>query len=163
MPPWWLILLGVSLAFGTLAWLSRRTRVAALPLNIAAIFLALAGYEFYLDYPYMTHATPSDQEKIVSSVGKFMLDDDLLGYAPIKISRLTVRRYYRGKLTYQVVYTIGKNGLRVTPPHRQGDLRGCIIFFGDSFTFGNGLNDDETYPYRIGHVLGDGYATYNFA
>ena len=163
MPPWWLILLGVSLAFGMLAWVSRRTRMAALPLNIAAVFLALAGYEFYLDYPYMTYTAPGDQVKIVASVDKFMLDDKLLGYAPKKDSRVTVRRYYRGKLSYKAVYTIAKNGLRVAPPHRKGDLRGCIIFFGDSFTFGNGLNDDQTYPYRIGHMLGDDYATYNFA
>jgi hypothetical protein len=163
MPPWWLILLGVSLAFGMLAWVSRRTRMAALPLNVAAVFLALAGCEFYLDYPYMTYSTPGDQVKTVASVDRFMLDDNLLGYAPKKDSRVTVRTYYSGKLAYQAVYTITKNGLRVTPPHRQGALRGCIIFFGDSFTFGNGLNDDKTYPYRIGNMLGAGYATYNFA
>jgi hypothetical protein len=163
MPPWWLILLGVSLAFGMLAWVSRSTRMAALPLNIAAVFLALAGYELYLDYPYMTHTAPGTEIKTEASVDRFMLDDHLLGYAPKKDSRVTVRKYRRGKLSYQAIYTIGKNGLRVTPPHHQGDLRGCIIFFGDSFTFGDGLYDKETYPYRIGRALGDDYATYNFA
>ena len=160
MPPWWLILLGASLAFGWLAWATRRTRAAAPLLNLGTALFALTCFEFYLDLPYFTKAA---NERIETSVKRFMLDDDLLGYAPKKNSQVRARNFRGDVLVYDAVYTIGENGLRITPPHQQGDLAGCIVFFGDSFTFGDGVNDEETYPYQVGRRLGVGYATYNFA
>jgi hypothetical protein len=52
-----------------------------------------------------------------------------------------------GKTIYDVKYSIGEDGFRITPG---GDSRyQRINFFGDSFTFGVGLNDNETLPYFI--------------
>jgi hypothetical protein len=38
-----------------------------------------------------------------------------------------------------------------------------VVFFGDSYTFGEGVNDDETFPYQVGLKTGGHYAIYNFA
>jgi hypothetical protein len=38
----------------------------------------------------------------------------------------------------------------------------CVLFFGDSFTFGEGVNDDEALPYLVGQQSGGQYHTYNF-
>jgi lysophospholipase L1-like esterase len=54
---------------------------------------------------------------------------------------------------YDVTYTIDADGRRVTPspPHP----RARIVFVGDSFTFGHGVEDDETFPARLGAAWPD--------
>jgi hypothetical protein len=37
-----------------------------------------------------------------------------------------------------------------------------VLFFGCSFTFGYGLNDEESYPYRVAVKTGGRFAVYNF-
>lgn len=50
-------------------------------------------------------------------------------------------------LIYRVKITTDSAGRRYTPiaPTSKSN----IIFFGDSFTFGNGVNDNETFPYYL--------------
>ena len=59
-------------------------------------------------------------------------------------------------------YTIGPNGLRVSPPYEEVADVPCALFFGGSFTFGTGVEDDEALPYVAG-ILSEGkYRVYNF-
>lgn len=51
-----------------------------------------------------------------------------------------------GAVLYDVVYTIGDDGFRLSELKHPGSR---INFFGCSFTFGEGLNDDETLPYAV--------------
>lgn len=49
---------------------------------------------------------------------------------------------------YNVIYTIDNLGNRQTPYKGRYNLnRKTVVFLGDSLTFGEGLNDDETLPY----------------
>ena len=83
--------------------------------------------------------------------GSLMRSDDVLGYAPKAGAVVTDRRRRDGELMWDVVYTIDDHGLRVTPKpdNPQNPIR-CILFFGDSFTFGTGVSDEESMPYRVG-------------
>lgn len=45
-------------------------------------------------------------------------------------------------------YDIDADGLRVGPPPR-ATPDGCVLFFGCSFTFGEGVDDDQTFAYRV--------------
>lgn len=63
-----------------------------------------------------------------------------------------------GSIVYQATYTIGSDGFRQTPIHGW-DLRSAdttapakprVNFLGDSFTFGEGLNDNQTMAYFYG-------------
>jgi hypothetical protein len=51
----------------------------------------------------------------------------------------------RGDLVYQATYTIGSDGFRSTPQAPSASNRQAF-FLGDSATFGEGLNDDQTLP-----------------
>lgn len=56
-----------------------------------------------------------------------------------------------GRIVFDVHYTLDENGLRVTGGPGGA---GTVLFFGCSFTYGFGVNDDETYPsafYRALH------------
>ena len=51
--------------------------------------------------------------------------------------------------------SVDKRGLRVEPPLAPSHGDRCVLFFGCSYTFGEGVNDTETLPYRTG-VLAEG-------
>lgn len=55
------------------------------------------------------------------------------------------------ELIYNVISTIGEDGFRTTPSAKKGLSR--INFFGCSFTYGYGLNDDETFPYYVAQKI----------
>lgn len=50
---------------------------------------------------------------------------------------------------YDVLYTINEQGYRETPGIDAADGASSIVFFGGSFAFGEGLNDDQTLPYFV--------------
>ncbi len=106
------------------------------------------------------HHAPSFIPGTKTSLAKTVRRDDLLGYAPTKNQSATVRKVVKDQLIYVVRESIDENGLRVTPPH-QGATR-SIVFFGGSYTFGQGVNDHETMPYVTGQRLRGGFQTYNF-
>jgi hypothetical protein len=93
------------------------------------------------------------------------VSDDVLGYVAPKGVALTEAKYYRGKKLYDVVYTMDANGLRISSPPQYGAKgnRGCVMFFGDAYTFGWGLNDQETLPYRVAVRSGEKYRVFNLA
>jgi hypothetical protein len=88
-----------------------------------------------------------------------MVEDDLLGYGPVKDTVVRAQLKQGTRTVYDVAYTLGVNGLRVS---RRQPIPGesCLLFFGDSFTFGVGVDDHETSP----SVVADrsGYPVYNF-
>ena len=57
-----------------------------------------------------------------------------------------------GDVLYDTVFTIGPDGFRVTPKY--GDKQAHRInFLGDSFTFGEGVADNETMAYYAGDLV----------
>jgi len=61
-----------------------------------------------------------------------------------------------GAVVYTAEYTIGEDGFRVTPQYGWSPLnsdvnnQSRINFLGDSFTFGEGVNDNQTMEYYFG-------------
>ncbi len=57
-----------------------------------------------------------------------------------------------GDVLYDTVFTIGPDGFRVTPKY--GDKQDHRInFLGDSFTFGEGVADNQTMAYYVGDLV----------
>jgi len=86
--------------------------------------------------------------------------DDILGFAPKKNTSVSCRKYLDRRLLYDISYTINKDGLRAAPLCRGIGCKNSILFFGCSFTYGEGVNDDETTPFLVGKVSGS--KVYNF-
>ena len=117
--------------------------------HIAVALVALAGVEAYCSL---------HQNRPVVYSSEFYVLDDAQGAVPIKNAQV-----HATHKTFNVTYTIDSNGLRVAPPAQQDAHAGCILFFGDSFTFGDGLEDKETLPYQVALQSGGRYRTLNFA
>ena len=93
---------------------------------------------------------------------KMSAPDEKLGYHMVKNLReiLAIKVMDKNKLVYLATYHLNKDGWRVTPEAPKA--KKAIACFGDSFTFGLGLNDEESYPYKLGKTLGSNYKVLNF-
>ena len=78
--------------------------------------------------------------------------EPVLGWGPRHEGRFHAEKIdpETGRIVYNVVYTIDSNLLRET---QSCATCGTIAFFGDSFTFGEGLNDPDTLPQAFADSL----------
>lgn len=67
---------------------------------------------------------------------------------------------YPGEVVFEAKYCFDEYGRRATVHTSEQSTR-TAIFFGDSMTFGEGLNDDETFPYYFEKFNKD-YCSYNY-
>lgn len=75
-----------------------------------------------------------------------------VGFGPNKAGRYVTKLIAPdGQMIYDVVNTIGDDLLRVTDAAK-GD--GAIAFFGDSFTFGTGVKDEDTITQAFADLTG---------
>ncbi len=81
----------------------------------------------------------------------FQADPDL-GYAPAAGVRVRASRRHEGETIYDVRYSIDEHGLRVTPGSRREGR--AVLFFGGSFTFGEGVDDEDALPARFASWMG---------
>lgn len=89
-------------------------------------------------------------------------EDPQLGYRPkanvtVHIKKIT----QNNEVIYRTTYSFDKYHRRVTPQSERTREK-FLIFVGDSNTFGEGLNNNETLPYEVAQLLPD-YRVYNYA
>jgi hypothetical protein len=169
VPFLWISLL-FFLAFGWIAITQVRDSIKLISINLAGISLILGICETYLFLAKMddttVHYRRIGQQNIPAdeNASRLAVDHDIFGYAPQKNTKWMAEKYYKDKLVYAAKYTIDAQGLRAIPDTSDGDVGNeCIFFFGGSFSFGEGLNDNEALPYLVWLRSGGKYQVYNFA
>ena len=86
--------------------------------------------------------------------------DPQLGYAPVANAKVHSHMVRDGAEVYNVTYTLNDKGWRITPEAPEADT--AILLFGCSFTFGEGLEDEQTLAWKLGEMLGPRYKVYNY-
>jgi hypothetical protein len=129
-------------------------------MKLLLFYVSLIPLTFGIYETYLWMVKP--ELSVNYSKGGGFKTDDILGYAPLKNSSASHSKYYKNEVIFDVVYTIDSNGLRISPPYNSKNNTGCILFFGGSFTFGEGVNDEETMPYITGIKTHGKYRVYNF-
>jgi hypothetical protein len=132
-----------------------RSWLKAVWLNLGLAILTLGGFEMYVGL--------QDSRTQLSYDPEYHVAHPILRYAAQKDHVGTSTRHDQGQVTFDVQYTIDANGLRVSPPATAEESGDCILFFGGSFTFGEGVQDEETMPYQVGLKTQDQYQVYNSA
>jgi len=88
--------------------------------------------------------------------------DEVLGSRPASNVEKRVAKSVDGQLIYGVVYRTDAYGRRITPQDVGADKADRFIaFFGCSYTFGEGLAEDETLPYHVASLAPD-WRVYNY-
>lgn len=94
--------------------------------------------------------------------GTYFVKDADLGFRLRPGNVATSSLAHDGRIIYDVTYTINGDGWRATPHPEPATARESFVaVFGDSFAFGEGVNDDETLPARLA-ALAPGHRVYNF-
>lgn len=145
----WLLLCIIFLLF------SRNTIAKNILFNLSVLIIALGASEVY------AYITFSNNPIIQGSYTQdYFTSNDILGYGPVKGKRVNAKKVYDKKIIYDVTYTIDKSGLRISPLFRSRFEHECILFFGGSYTFGEGVNDHEAMPYVVGKL--SNFKVFNF-
>jgi hypothetical protein len=111
--------------------------------NLAFVFLALALTELYFVFE-QTDSHAANPNLVNSRDWDSSLSS--LGYVARPGTVRSVKTYGFGAgVVYDVHYSTDKDRVRVAPDSLKGHGP-AVMFFGDSFTFGQGVNDDETLP-----------------
>ncbi len=98
---------------------------------------------------------------IIEGLDGYFGNNAVLGYAPAKAGRFLAKKKNRetGDIVYEAEYTIDENLLRKTSGSGSGPI---IAFLGDSFTFGEGVNDADTLPQAFADLESGGSRVLNF-
>ena len=136
--------------------MAQRSISKAVWINVSAAIFALAVGELYFWNIKIVKTNSYCCDDL------YFVRDDALGVVPRKNFAATHVKSVNSVPIYKVRYTIDANGLRVPPPYNSPTLRQSVLFFGCSYTMGDGVEDHETLPYMTGLLTHGRYAIYNF-
>ncbi|MGV6825462.1 MAG: hypothetical protein ACWA5Q_00670 [bacterium] len=149
-----------SVAAIVTAVLAKSDWLKVIAISALAGFVVLGGYEGYLQSQHQPVSQQFDGTYTLEYSVDYGWRAKALGYAPIRNKVVTSRLTRNQRTLYDVKYSIGEDGLRVTSPFEEDAI--CVLFFGGSFTFGEGVNDDESMPYQVGLQSEGAVRAYNF-
>lgn len=161
---WGLKVVFLTLGFPLLLYRYRSNRYARVffDVSMGVVFtMALLLCIEVVFYTLNLFKPPLKPKTTVVSSEVYVELDEALGYKLKPGLQITETQTIEGQQIYDVVYTIDDKGRRVTPVSRPEDRTHFILFFGGSYTFGAGLNDDETLPAYVGEFAPD-YRPYNY-
>jgi hypothetical protein len=145
-----------------MAAMDRVRRVWWVNLGCIAFGLAIAEYYFWTQGYEASKEGQVDEGTFAEQI---YAPHPELGWAPKPGTVARQKRSFEGKELYDVNYTIGSNGLRISSRSAgDGDAlpeSECILIFGGSFTFGQGLEDHQTLSSQISEKSKNRYHTYN--
>lgn len=126
--------------------------------GITVVVVALGGAESILRLKAWWN-TPREHQPIRSNLGALAQRDDRLGFVPRASISLHDRAIEGNRVIYDADYAIDAEHRRKTPIIAEAECK--ALFFGCSFTFGLGVNDDETLPARFEHYAPD-FQAFNY-
>jgi len=137
-------------------------------LAFAALLLYGAERLFYRlnrPEPAFGNTAPAPSPPKVRHEGDYAYDffrpDELLGYTVKPQAQVTSIKKSDEAVIYDVIYSIDEYHRRLTPADGPEQRNKFLLFFGDSFTFGEGVADNETLPYYVARSATD-YQPYNY-
>lgn len=172
---WILTFPAFAAAFACFAAFAQSSLLKYLCIGLMSLLLAMGVFEAYLclgeRIQEETHVRKVSIEEIRKERNRpdlqdyqsnLTFNDPVLGYRPkpMKVQTAT-KLMYDDKVIYDAVYSTLETGWRVTPQHPEAEY--AVVIFGCSYVFGYGLNDEETFPYKMGEMLGEHYQVFNFA
>lgn len=127
-------------------------------LSVACVELILALGEEPRVFRGSYHERRADERGTRQRSNPF---DERLGYRLPPNETLTSALWIDGELAYDVRYTTDARGRRTHPHTDATTPREHALFFGGSYVFGTGVQDDETLPARF-EAANPGIRAYNY-
>lgn len=143
----------IGACWSTAVLITSRNNVAISCLTLFACLTALEGVSYWVTRS-STYVVRSSAiwTGIVFGLGSY----------PIANAVTEQREFFRDRLISDAIYELDENGLRRIPKMVQGGPK-RVAFFGCSFMFGHGLNDDQTFPFFFLAASQSVFRGFNFA
>ncbi len=91
--------------------------------------------------------------------------DPLLGYGPkpmkSTVGAKKVLLSAKDTVLFDAIYSTDDAGRRITVDN-SATAENAVVLLGCSFTFGDGLSDQETFAWQLGKMLGEKYQVFNY-
>jgi hypothetical protein len=162
-----LILLGLCLiwysrwgsAVGALRYWQQnypRTTASAFGLGMAVVLLVSIEVFFYV-----LNRITADNSRVWESTLRFVKTEPLGYKNPPNTTRAVEKMSLNGREIFNATYSTDGYSRRITPFKNAGRAEKFALFFGCSYTFGEGVQNEETLPSRVGE-LAPRYRPYNY-
>lgn len=122
--------------------------------------ICLLEFCFYLLYSHAIPHSPQRENAGTYTEGYFQ-KDELLGYKPKASAEISSILIEDKKTLYNVIYSIDMYHRRMTPAIQRESRTKFALFFGCSYTFGEGVENNETFPYYFSEFALE-YMPYNY-
>jgi len=153
---WVILLLLISIYIFYLGLKTRQEKLKIFFYNIFAVCFALLIYESYL---WINNPSLGYTQQIIESE-KYTSEHPYLGYGIAKEGVFNSIRLINDTVIYDANYTF-RNGLRATA-NSNDHSEDCLLFFGCSVTFGEGLSDSQTMPFYYNQSADQKYRVFNY-
>ncbi len=152
--------LALSITILLLAIMTQQIVVKYIFITLFSLALPLTIFEGYSHILLQKYTITGPTLKTVELDGKpLSKPHPRVGYKLLPNETFKVRASRGDNIIYDVTYTSDADGRRITPQHP--NAKTAVVLLGCSFTFGHGLNDKDTMPWKLGEILGDEYQVYN--
>ena len=133
-------------------------------INLVAVVVAVIAFGAWKSFDRSQAVAPTSHVEGIAGFNE-LVDD--VGYITKANAHVRARKLDGSHVVYDVSYTTGPDHFRVVPSAVEKPDK-CVLLFGDSFTFGEGVNDDETSAAQIvkrseGHVAAKNLAMSGWA
>ena len=148
----------LSLFFAALsAHLEKRVvRIATLNLFILFLLFTILEGTFLFREQNRKISKKHDYPK----TGRYTRFEPILGRRPGESGRVSLQ--YDDKVVYDVEYTLDPYGWRILPEPTEKGLP-AVVFFGGSFTYGEGVQNEEAFCYLVADKIKSKFRTLNFS
>ena len=122
-----------------------KTFLVNISISFVTIIIVLVIIGFFYDI-YFRKFFKSPIPYTTGTLFKTVHADTLLGYRPDSDTFSVGKKMFLDTVVYDMAYHLDSHGHRITPDSLTTNKK-FAAFFGCSFTFGDGLNDNETIPF----------------
>jgi hypothetical protein len=142
-----------------LGMITRRRLLRLVMMNLAVFvsFLILTEAVFVI----REYRTSSGERRVHLHNVYASVKHPVFGWTLVKNTSEIWSKSIGSESVYRCRVTVDSNGLRVSPASNAADPE-AVLFFGNSCTFGEGVDDSLTLPYQFGTMKSDRYQVYNF-
>lgn len=159
----------LGVLFFALAAVSRKSSSLYSCIILGSLCLFFAAAETYFRLEKVGETNVSSQSMHLRSGAANIPEDLLYTSDPLLGASLKKgpwkaahRRVYgpQEKPAYDVIYSVNEQGRRITPEWGK-KAESAVLLFGCSYTFGMGVNDKDTYAWKLAEGLGEKYQVIN--
>lgn len=145
------------------ALLSQKESIKLAAIYIGSVVVAFGLAEaYYINLFKEGDSSTNLHAKKTIIYGNPIQGHSILGYVPSKNSKLRIEKFFKDSLLYTYTQTFNEHGWRTQNDSINIESNNAALFFGCSYTFGEGVENNETASFLFQKAAQNEYRSLNF-